>query len=83
MLISKANMTLTIRLLVVRRSYGSGYPGYAGRGVGGLGFPFIFWPVVWGPGFGYGPGYLHNSEVRCSIDVTLLLTEVSVVWESK
>lgn len=47
------------------RIYGSGYPGYYGRGVNGLGFPFVFWPVVWGPGFGYGPRYLHNgSEVR-------------------
>ncbi|KAI0782049.1 hypothetical protein C8Q75DRAFT_728114 [Abortiporus biennis] len=48
------------------RAYGSGYPaGYGSsglRGVGGLGFPFFFWPVVWGTGFGYGAAYLHDSE---------------------
>jgi len=47
------------------RTYGSGYPyGYpAGYlGVGGLGFPFYFWPVVWGAGFGYGGAYLYDSE---------------------
>jgi len=46
-------------------TYGSGYgPGYnsLGRGVSGLGFPYIFWPVVWGSGLGYGPAYLHDSE---------------------
>ncbi len=31
-------------------TYGSGYPGIAGRGVGGRGFPFGFWPIVWGAG---------------------------------
>ncbi|KAE9397149.1 hypothetical protein BT96DRAFT_823734 [Gymnopus androsaceus JB14] len=30
------------------RTYGSGYPGIFDRGVGGRGFPFFFWPVVWG-----------------------------------
>ena len=48
------------------RTYGSGYPsGYSsvGRGVGGLGFPFYFWPVVWGGGLGYGGAYLYNHEV--------------------
>ncbi|KAF8997089.1 hypothetical protein BDQ17DRAFT_1401051 [Cyathus striatus] len=29
------------------RSYGSGYPGIAGRGVDGRGFPYWFYPVVW------------------------------------
>jgi len=46
-------------------TYGSGYGlGYntSGHGVGGLGFPYVFWPVVWGPGFGYGADYLHDSE---------------------
>ncbi|KAI0641445.1 hypothetical protein C8Q79DRAFT_886815, partial [Trametes meyenii] len=44
------------------RSYGSGYPGYVGLGVAGLAFPFVFWPVVWGDGYGYGPPYLHASH---------------------
>ncbi|KZV98194.1 hypothetical protein EXIGLDRAFT_728659 [Exidia glandulosa HHB12029] len=45
--------------------YGSGYPaGYSatGRGVGGAGFPFYFWPLAWGGGLGYGAAYLHNRE---------------------
>lgn len=46
------------------RGYGSGYPGVASRGVGGLGFPFVFWPVIWGGGLGYGGAYLYNHEVR-------------------
>lgn len=48
------------------RTYGSGYPaGYTtpGRGVAGAGFPFYFWPVVWGGGLGYGGAYLYNHEV--------------------
>ncbi|KAI9571609.1 hypothetical protein HD554DRAFT_2072225 [Boletus coccyginus] len=42
------------------RTYGSGYPGIAGRGVAGRGFPFWFWPVVWvnAP----NGSYLQNSE---------------------
>ncbi|TCD60630.1 hypothetical protein EIP91_009761 [Steccherinum ochraceum] len=44
------------------RVYGSGYPGITSRGVGGLGFPFVFWPVIWGGGLGYGGAYLHNNE---------------------
>ncbi|KAJ7645166.1 hypothetical protein DFH06DRAFT_930790, partial [Mycena polygramma] len=46
------------------RSYGSGYPGSYSRGVGGRGFPFYFWPVVWGGGIGYGANaaYLHSGE---------------------
>lgn len=47
--------------------YGSGYTGgYASRGllaggaVGGLGFPFIFWPVAFG---GYG-GYYGSRELN-------------------
>ncbi|KAI0942057.1 hypothetical protein AcV7_002590 [Taiwanofungus camphoratus] len=42
--------------------YGSGYPGVTGRGVAGRGFPFIFWPLVWGEGLGYGANYLFGSE---------------------
>lgn len=50
----------------LHRSYGSGYPGVSSsRGVGGFGFPFYFWPVVWGGAAGAGGGaYLHTSEVR-------------------
>lgn len=46
------------------RAYGSGYPGVAGRGVGGLNFPFFFWPVTFvGVGGIYGASYYHNHEV--------------------
>lgn len=44
--------------------YGSGYPGAAAnqRGVGGLGFPFLYWPVIFG-GAGIGSAaYLHDSH---------------------
>ncbi|KAK0202711.1 hypothetical protein DFS33DRAFT_1385080 [Desarmillaria ectypa] len=43
--------------VLYRRSYGSGYPGTSGRGVAGRGFPFYFWPVVWG-----GAAYLHSGD---------------------
>jgi len=43
-------------------TYGSGYPTGPSRGVGGLGLPFYFWPVVWG-GSAVGAGaYLHESR---------------------
>lgn len=41
--------------------YGSGYPGYYGRGVSGRNFPFVFWPLSFG-NVG-GPAYLYNNEV--------------------
>ncbi|KAI0641447.1 hypothetical protein C8Q79DRAFT_1077878 [Trametes meyenii] len=44
------------------RTYGSGYPGHTGLGVAGLGFPFVFWPLVWGGGLGYGAAYLHANH---------------------
>jgi len=44
------------------QAYGSGYPGIASRGVGGLGFPFVFWPVIWGGTLGYGGAYLYDHE---------------------
>ncbi|KAI0353843.1 hypothetical protein OH77DRAFT_1550857 [Trametes cingulata] len=44
------------------RTYGSGYPGVSGAGVAGRGFPFVFWPVVWGGGLGYGAAYLHANH---------------------
>ncbi|KAG6377300.1 hypothetical protein JVT61DRAFT_15088 [Boletus reticuloceps] len=43
------------------RTYGSGYPGVMGRGVAGRGFPFWYWPVVWGYGAPVG-SYLRPSE---------------------
>ncbi|KAG6848285.1 hypothetical protein H0H93_001526 [Arthromyces matolae] len=47
------------------RLYGSGYPGIVGAGVAGRGFPFYFWPVVWGGALGAGTAaYLHDDEVR-------------------
>ena len=56
--------SLTVTLIEIFRVYGSGYPGTTSRGVGGLGFPFYFWPVVWGGAAVGGAAYLHNSEVR-------------------
>ncbi|KZP03379.1 hypothetical protein FIBSPDRAFT_845031 [Athelia psychrophila] len=49
--------------------YGSGYPGVVSRGVSGRGFPFFFWPVVWGGAAGGAAGaYLHatNEYGDCS-----------------
>ncbi|KAJ4463581.1 hypothetical protein C8J55DRAFT_539019 [Lentinula edodes] len=44
-------------------TYGSGYPGITGRGVAGRGFPFLFWPIVWGGAAGIGStAYLHDTE---------------------
>lgn len=45
-----------------RRQYGSGYPGVSGLGTSGRNFPFVFWPLVWGGGLGYGAAYLHNTN---------------------
>ncbi|KAI1787954.1 hypothetical protein LXA43DRAFT_1063932 [Ganoderma leucocontextum] len=44
------------------RYYGSGYPGTTGLGVANRGFPFVFWPLVWGGGLGYGAAYLHSNH---------------------
>ncbi|KAJ3565473.1 hypothetical protein NP233_g7608 [Leucocoprinus birnbaumii] len=43
------------------RAYGSGYPGSSAVGVGGLGFPFFYWPVIFGSTAIIGTGsYLHT-----------------------
>ncbi|TFK38300.1 hypothetical protein BDQ12DRAFT_128021 [Crucibulum laeve] len=49
------------------RTYGSGYPNVAGRGVAGRGFPFYFWPLAWPLAIGAGAGiggaaYLHSTD---------------------
>lgn len=44
------------------RTYGSGYPGVTGRGVTGRGFPFWFWPMVWGSEAATTQSYLNGSE---------------------
>ncbi|KAF5344379.1 hypothetical protein D9758_013236 [Tetrapyrgos nigripes] len=45
------------------RTYGSGYPGYGlARGVAGRGFPFYFWPLVWGGAVGVGTASYLNAE---------------------
>ncbi|KAF4563052.1 hypothetical protein EYR36_003488 [Pleurotus pulmonarius] len=55
--------TTVLSLISLDRQYGSGYPGVAGRGVAGRGFPFYFWPVAWGGAAGIGAGaYLHTNE---------------------
>ncbi|KAI0266215.1 hypothetical protein BC834DRAFT_875947 [Gloeopeniophorella convolvens] len=41
--------------------YGSGYPGAPSRGVSGLGFPFFFWPAVWGGAATGSASYLHDE----------------------
>ncbi|KAJ7216274.1 hypothetical protein B0H12DRAFT_1032315 [Mycena haematopus] len=45
------------------KAYGSGYPGYYSRGVTQRGFPFWYWPVVWGSGVNYGAnaGYMYDT----------------------
>ncbi|KAF7764084.1 hypothetical protein Agabi119p4_8621 [Agaricus bisporus var. burnettii] len=45
------------------RTYGSGYPGGSSRGVAGLGFPFFFYPVVFGAG-AIGGGALIYHEAN-------------------
>jgi len=65
-LLSFANglYSLLIIIIFIFRQYGSGYPGIAGRGVAGRGFPFLFWPLAWGGVAGVGTAaYLHNTEV--------------------
>ncbi|EJF55422.1 hypothetical protein DICSQDRAFT_175932 [Dichomitus squalens LYAD-421 SS1] len=42
--------------------YGSGYPGLSGLGVASRGFPFVYWPLIWGGGLGYGAAYLHDNH---------------------
>ncbi|KAJ3710409.1 hypothetical protein C8R42DRAFT_648742 [Lentinula raphanica] len=45
------------------RTYGSGYPNNAGSlGVANRGFPFFFWPVVWGGTAGGTAAYLHDQN---------------------
>ena len=45
-----------------RRAYGSGYPGIAGKGTVGRGFPFFFWPLAFGT-VGLGGAYHYHSDV--------------------
>ncbi|KAF8626486.1 hypothetical protein AX17_006542 [Amanita inopinata Kibby_2008] len=53
------------------RQYGSGYPGVVGRGTAGRGFPFYFWPVVWGGAIGAGTGaYLHPGDYGSPTNTT-------------
>ncbi|KAJ4478263.1 hypothetical protein J3R30DRAFT_3290671 [Lentinula aciculospora] len=44
------------------KTYGSGYPGVSGRGVASRGFPFFFWPVVWGGAAGGTASYLYDEN---------------------
>ncbi|EMD33694.1 hypothetical protein CERSUDRAFT_107993 [Gelatoporia subvermispora B] len=41
--------------------YGSGYPGITGIGVDDRNFPFVYWPVVWTPGYSYYPPYITHT----------------------
>ena len=52
-------------LTCYRRAYGSGYPGIAGKGTVGLGFPFFFWPLAFGT-VGLGGAYHYHSDVGAS-----------------
>ena len=65
-------------------TYGSGYPGITGRGVAGRGFPFWFWPVVWGNNVQSG-SYLQAPEVRglyCA-HVDVWLTRLNFSMETR
>ncbi|KAL1674519.1 hypothetical protein EV122DRAFT_293377 [Schizophyllum commune] len=42
--------------------YGSGYPGYTGRGVSGRNFPFYYWPIVFGAGYYGGVHYIDEGR---------------------
>ncbi|KAJ7635285.1 hypothetical protein FB45DRAFT_482994 [Roridomyces roridus] len=67
------------------RTYGSGYPGYSGRGVSNLGFPFYFWPLVWGTTIGYGAsGYLDESHEYGNPDNTTRPggPQITAAWQS-
>ncbi|PWN17890.1 hypothetical protein BCV69DRAFT_87831 [Microstroma glucosiphilum] len=65
--------------------YGSGYPAgygttrgvYYGGGVGGLGFPFLYWPVFWGAGYGayYGSDRYSNDTDRPGGAMTLYVLQ--------
>lgn len=69
---------MEIRIDIATRQYGSGYPGVSGLGTTGRNFPFVYWPLVWGGGLGYGAAYLHNThEVSISLFVVCLTTEYS------
>jgi hypothetical protein len=58
------------------REYGSGYPGIIGRGTGGRGFPFIFWPVTWGGNTSQpSNAYLHTTEVSSRILIQCFTTD--------
>ncbi|KAJ4497841.1 hypothetical protein C8R41DRAFT_821308 [Lentinula lateritia] len=50
------------------KTYGSGYPGVSGRGVASRGFPFFFWPVVWGGVAGGSASYLYDENEYGSPD---------------
>ncbi|KAG6331314.1 hypothetical protein ID866_7774 [Astraeus odoratus] len=52
------------------KTYGSGYPGIDGRGVSGRGFPFWFWPLIWGSNAGAAQTYLNGSEYGDSFNTT-------------
>ncbi|THH17097.1 hypothetical protein EW146_g3657 [Bondarzewia mesenterica] len=43
-------------------TYGSGYPGVIHPAVLGRGFPFFFWPIVWGSSAVGVATYLHDNE---------------------
>ena len=46
--------------------YGSGYPGYTGRGVAGRNFPFYYWPIVFGAGYYGGVHYIDEGRREVS-----------------
>jgi hypothetical protein len=74
---------------LLNRQYGSGYPGVAGRGVAGRGFPFVFWPLAWGGAVGFGAGaYLHGDEVilqplTCICVILTSFFACIVVWQTR
>jgi len=68
MLLRCSRYSVLMSQFVGSREYGSGYPGFQGRGVGNRGFPFFFWPLAFGGlGGGLGYTYLHNGEVSSFI----------------
>ena len=70
------------------RTFGSGYPGVVGRGVAGRGFPFYFWPLVWGGiAGGLVADYLLDAKEVCVsyriLSLSVLITYIRfLVWRA-
>jgi len=53
--------------------YGSGYPGSPGAGVAGRGFPYYYWPVVFGSLAVIGTQAYLNTHGEVSVVIPVVL----------